>query len=127
MLGRYLGASIAALSVDYSIYLLLLRLVPDLSPVGAAVPGYVAGIVVHYGLSRRFVFPAGWLHGRPLGELLLFVLTGAVGTAVTALVVWLLSMVPGTGVHWPKVAAIVVSFFTTYGLRKLVVFRRDAA
>ena len=124
MLLRYLGASAAALITDNSIYLLLLGAWPSLSPVEASVPAYLVGIAVHYAISRRFVFPAGWLHRRRLQELLLFFSTGVVGTAVTASIVWLVSLQPGVGVHWPKIVAIAVSFLVTYVLRKVLVFRR---
>jgi len=123
MLPRYFLASVVALAVDYSLYLLLLRLVGGLSPALAAAPAYVAGAVVHYFMSRRFVFPAGWLHRHQLREFALFLLSGLFGAVLTSGVVWLVSQVPGAGIHLPKIAAIAVSFAATYAVRKYLVFR----
>jgi putative flippase GtrA len=94
--------------------------------VQAAAPAYIAGAVVHYFMSRRFVFPAGWLHSRQLEELFLFILSGLFGLGLTSGVVWAVSAIPGAGVHWPKVAAIAVSFAATYAVRKYLVFRTGA-
>lgn len=123
MLPRYLLVSVAALAVDYSLYLLLLRIFDGISPAIAAAPAYVAGAVVHYFMSRRFVFPAGWLNRHQLGEFALFILSGLFGAALTSGVVWLVLQIPGAGIHLPKLAAIVVSFAATYAVRKYLVFR----
>jgi putative flippase GtrA len=122
MLPRYFLASLLALAIDYSLYLVLLRMGGGLSPAQAAAPAYVAGAVVHYFVSRRFVFPEGWLHRHRLGEFALFILSGLFGAALTSAVVWAVSRVPGAGIHWPKIAAIAVSFAATYAVRKYLVF-----
>jgi putative flippase GtrA len=126
MLPRYFLASVLSLGVDYSIYLVLLRVSPGLSPAVAAAPAYIAGAVVHYFVSRRFVFPRGWLHRHQLGEFGLFLLSGLLGAALTSGVVWAVSAVPGAGIHWPKIVAVIVSFAVTYAVRKYVVFRTIA-
>jgi putative flippase GtrA len=126
MLPRYFIASLVALAVDYSLYLVLLRLAGGLSPAVAAAPAYLAGAVVHYFVSRRFVFPEGWLYRHQLGEFALFILSGLFGAALTSGVVWAVSAIPGAGIHWPKIAAIVVSFAVTYAVRKYLVFRTPA-
>ena len=122
MLPRYFLASLLSLAVDYGIYLGLLWLTA-LSPARAAAPAYIAGAVVHYFVSRRFVFPEGWLHRHQLGEFALFILSGLFGAAITSAVVWAVSGIPGAGIHWPKIAAIAVSFTATYVVRKYFVFR----
>lgn len=126
MLPRYFLVSLVALAVDYGLYLSLLWSGTGLSPVQAAAPAYIAGAVVHYFMSRRFVFPAGWLNRRQLEELSLFILSGLFGLALTAGVVWAVSAIPGAGVHWPKAAAVAVSFAGTYAVRKYLVFRSGA-
>lgn len=123
MLPRYFLASILSLAVDYGIYLLLLKFAGALSPAEAAAPAYIAGAVVHYFVSRRFVFPKGWLHRHQLGEFALFILSGLLGAALTSAVVWAVSIIPGAGIHWPKIAAVAVSFTVTYIVRKHLVFR----
>ncbi len=126
MLPRYFLVSLVALAVDYGLYLGLLWTGTGLSPVQAAAPAYIVGAVVHYFASRRFVFPAGWLHRRQLEELSLFILSGLFGLALTSGVVWAVSAIPGAGVHWPKAAAVTVSFAATYAARKYLVFRTSA-
>ena len=123
MLPRYFLVSVIALAVDYGLYLTLLWGWSGLSPAQAAAPAYIAGGLVHYVMSRRFVFPEGWLHRRRLEELSLFVLSGLFGAALTSAVVWAVSTIPGAGVHWPKIAAVAVSFVATYAIRKYLVFR----
>jgi putative flippase GtrA len=123
MLPRYFLASVLSLGVDYSIYLVLLWVNPDLSPAVAAAPAYIAGAVVHYFVSRRFVFPQGWLHRHQLGEFALFLSSGLIGAALTSGVVWTVSAIPGAGIHWPKIVAVIVSFAVTYVVRKYLVFR----
>jgi putative flippase GtrA len=123
MFGRYFAASVAALAVDYGAYWGLLVVLPGLSRPAAASVAYLVGAVVHYFMSRRFVFAPGWLHARQWREFAFFLATGAAGAAVTAAVVALVGMIPGSGIHWPKIAAIVVSFFAVYLARKYLVFR----
>ena len=123
MLPRYFLASLVALAVDYSIYLVLLRFTGGLSPAQAAAPAYIAGAVVHYFVSRRFVFPNGWLHRHQLREFALFILSGLFGAALTSGVVWSMAGIPRIGIHWPKITAIAVSFAATYAVRKYLVFR----
>ena len=123
MLPRYFLASLLSLAIDYGIYLLLVKFAGGLSPTEAAAPAYIAGAVVHYFVSRRFVFPEGWLHRHQMGEFALFILSGLLGAALTSAVVWAVSSIPGTGIHWPKIAAVTVSFTVTYIVRKYLVFR----
>lgn len=123
MLPRYFLVSLVALAVDYGLYLGLLWSGAGLSPMQAAAPAYIAGAVVHYFMSRRFVFPAGWLHRRQLEELSLFMLSGLFGLVLTSGVVWAVAAIPGAGVHWPKAAAVALSFSATYVVRKYLVFR----
>ena len=123
MLPRYFLASVLALAIDYGIYLLILRFGGNVSPPLAAAPAYIAGAVVHYCVSRHFVFPQGWLHRHRLREFALFLSSGLLGALLTSGVVWAVSSIPGSGIHWPKIAAIGVSFVATYLIRKYLVFR----
>jgi putative flippase GtrA len=123
MLPRYFLASLVALAVDYFLYVALVRIAPGMSLAEAAAPAYLAGAVVHYFFSRLLVFPQGWLHRHHWGEFGVFILSGLFGAGLTSLVVWIVSTVPGAGVHWPKIVAIGVSFIVTYFVRKYLVFR----
>ena len=91
MLPRYLLVSLGALGLDYAVYLGLLKLHTGMTLAAAAAVGYLVGAIAHYWASRRFVFPAGWLHGRKLAEFGLFFATGLGGAALTSGVVWAIS------------------------------------
>lgn len=124
---NYLLASGLALGSDAGLFLLLLD--AGLSPVPASATGYCAGILVHWMISSRLVFADG-AAARGTGERhrqkLLFVGSALVGLAVTTAIVG-----GGSGLgldpRLAKLAAIVVSFQTTYLLRRHIVFRAAAA
>lgn len=124
---NYLLASALALGSDAGLFLLLLDL--GLSPVPASATGYCAGILVHWMVSSRLVFADG-AAARGTGERhrqkLLFVGSALVGLAVTTAIVGTGSMF-GLDPRLAKLAAIVVSFQTTYLLRRHIVFRAAAA
>jgi putative flippase GtrA len=84
-LSRYAVVSLAALVLDFALYIGLTR--GGVGPVLAGVVGYAAGTVLHYALSTRFVFDAAAtdkVQARLFGE---FALSGLVGIAITALVI----------------------------------------
>lgn len=124
---NYLLASALALGSDAGLFLLLLD--SGLSPVPASATGYCAGILVHWMVSSRLVFADG-AAARGTGERhrqkLLFVGSALVGLAVTTAIVGTGSMF-GLDPRLAKLAAIVVSFQTTYLLRRHIVFRAAAA
>ncbi|HZG34119.1 MAG TPA: GtrA family protein [Sphingopyxis sp.] len=124
---NYLLASILALGSDAGLFLLLLD--AGLAAMAASAVGYCAGILVHWLVSSRLVFADG-AAARGTGERhrqkMLFVGSALVGLAVTTAIV-------GTGTalgldpRLAKLAAIVISFQTTYMLRRHIVFRAAAA
>ena len=124
---NYLLASALALGSDAGLFLLLLD--GGLSPVAASAVGYCAGILVHWLISSRLVFADGTA-ARGTGERhrqkLLFVGSALVGLAVTTAIVGSGSAI-GLDPRLAKLAAIVVSFQTTYLLRRHIVFRTVAA
>ena len=118
---RYVGASAIALGLDTGCFLLLIA--AHLPPVAASGIGYTLGVVAHWLISSRAVFVAE-LAGDDAGrrrQALLFVLTALVGLATTMAIV-------GTGhalgldARLAKLVAIVVSFQTTWLLRRRIVF-----
>jgi putative flippase GtrA len=118
---RYIAASVAALSVDFAIFVGALRL--GILPVAAAAAGYLAGVVCHWLISSRAVF-IGRVSESPVvrrQQQAMFLGSALVGLAITTAIVGL-----GTwlGVYplLAKVIAIGVSFQVTYLLRKKVVF-----
>lgn len=124
---NYLLASGLALGSDAGLFLLLLD--AGLSPVAASAVGYCAGILVHWLVSSRLVFADGTA-ARGTGERhrqkLLFVGSALVGLAVTTAIVGGGSAL-GLDPRLAKLAAIVVSFQTTYLLRRHIVFRAAVA
>jgi putative flippase GtrA len=124
---NYLLASGLALGSDAGLFLLLLD--AGLAPVTASGTGYCAGILVHWVISSRLVFADG-AAARGTGERhrqkLLFVGSALIGLAVTTAIVGGGSAL-GLDPRLAKLAAIAVSFQTTYLLRRHIVFRAAAA
>jgi len=118
---RYFLVSAIALGFDYaSLFALVAAGVREWT--GAAL-AYCGGAVVHYVLSRRFVFARGWLHARPVGEFGAFAASGALGLAITAGVVYLATEVAGMALAVGKTLAVGASFFSVYLMRRAFVFR----
>ena len=119
MVARYLLASICALASDMLVFLMLGHL--GTPPVIAAFGGYVFGMGVHWIISVRFVFLPGDRDGTTHFHRIGFVLSSLFGLGVTIGVVGALSTV-GTSAAIAKLAAVPVSFFTIYAIRKYGVF-----
>jgi len=120
-LSRYALVSLAALVLDFSLYLALTS--GGMKPVLAGVVGYAAGTVLHYVLSARFVFDAAAtdkVQARLFGE---FALSGLVGIGITALVI---ALATGAGLAAlpAKVLAAAASFLLVFALRRNFVFAR---
>jgi putative flippase GtrA len=121
-LSRYALVSLAALVLDFSLYLALTSC--GMKPVLAGVIGYAAGTVLHYVLSARFVFDAAAtdkVQARLFGE---FALSGLVGIGITALVIALATGAAGLPALPAKVLAAGVSFLLVFTLRRNFVFAR---
>jgi len=122
VLVRYVTASALALGVDLGTFLALLHL--GLAPALAATIGYGLGIVAHWLLSSRTVFPADALRSgaRRTVQKALFAGSALAGLALTTGIVAL-------GTAWQfdprlsKLGAIVASFALTWILRERIVFR----
>lgn len=118
---RYFVVSAVSLGVDYaSLFALVAAGLREWT--GAAL-AYCGGAVVHYVLSRRFVFSRGWLHARPVGEFGAFAASGLLGLAITAGVVFLASEVADLPLAIGKTFAVGASFFSVYLVRRAFVFR----
>jgi putative flippase GtrA len=116
---RYAAVSALALGLDFSVFLALNAAIGH--PTLSGVAGYACGIVLHYQLSRHFVFAtAGSAKSthRRFGE---FVASGLVGLAVTAVVIAALTGM-GAGPIIAKVMAAGASFVGVYAIRRAIVF-----
>lgn len=118
---RYVGASAVSLGVDFSVFMAALSI--GVPPALAAACGYIVGIVCHWLISSRMVFvgqvaedSASRRHQQAL-----FLLSALVGLGITTGIVGLGSRY-GLDPRIAKAIAIVVSFQTTYVIRKKVVF-----
>jgi len=118
---RYGIASAVALGSDLGLFIAFLHF--GLSPASAAALGYAAGILVHWLISSRLVFAEGAARRGPdrVRQKALFVGSALVGLALTTGIVALGSLM-GLMPAVAKLAAIAVSFQTTYLLRKAIVF-----
>jgi len=121
MYTRYIGASVAALGIDFAIFMATLSL--GLTPALAAACGYMAGIVCHWVISSRMVFigQVASVGAARRQQQALFLLSALVGLGITTGIVGLGSRY-GLDPRVAKGIAIVVSFQATYVLRKKVVF-----
>jgi putative flippase GtrA len=123
-LSRYAAVSLAALVLDFALYIALTR--GGIGPVLAGVAAYAAGTVLHYALSTRFVFDTAAtekVQARLFGE---FALSGLVGIGITALVIALATGVAGLPALLAKVMAAGTSFLAVFALRRQVVFARPS-
>lgn len=118
---RYLAASVIALMVDMALLWVLLA---GGSPAPAASAlSYSAGILVHWLISSRLVFPDG---AAPDGvgrwrQKGLFLVSAFVGLSLTVMIVSLGDLA-GLDPRLAKLPAIAISFLANYLLRKHVVF-----
>ncbi len=119
-LSRYAIVSVLALALDFAVFLGLngaLRL-----PTLAGVVGYSCGIVLHYFLSRHFVFSA--VRSKKSAHRLFseFVASGLIGLAVTAGVIAAATGVLGLSALVAKVLAVGASFVGVFLIRRTIVF-----
>lgn len=118
---RYIAASVVALAIDWGLYVLLLTVA---TPALAAAGGYSLGILVHWLISSRLVFADQTaveraLRNRQKG---LFIASALAGLAITVGIVGV-GDTAGLDPLLAKAIATVISFQTTYVLRKRIVFR----
>jgi putative flippase GtrA len=117
---RYALVSGLALVLDFAVFLALNGTFgyPTLS----GVAGYACGLVLHYRLSRRFVFDVGASAKSRHRRFAEFVASGLIGLAVTAGVIALATGVLGLNPVLAKVLAAGGSFLGVFALRRTIVF-----
>jgi putative flippase GtrA len=119
---RYVMASGGALLSDLAVFSALLNM--QMLPGAASATGYACGILVHWLLSSRLVFAdAAAAHGfERTRQKTLFVGSALVGLALTTGIVSAGALL-GIEPLLAKLAAVAISFQTTYLARRAVVFR----
>lgn len=120
MFARYLLASICALSSDMAVFLMLSR--AGATPMLAAFGGYAIGLVVHWGISIRFVFDTG--AGPSNAQRVAFVVSALIGMGITMAMVGGLSAV-GIAPAIAKLISVPASFLSVYAIRKYGIFARS--
>jgi putative flippase GtrA len=120
MFSSYFVVSVITLGIDW-LCLVTLTSIAHVEAGAAAVVGYLAGGVVNYVLSRRFVFRSVATGSSQVREGLLFALSCGLGALLTGAVVHVSG--PVLGAFFAKALAISVSVGTLYWVRRLVVFK----
>ena len=116
---RYALVSGLALTVDFAVFMALNGIIGH--PTLSGVTGYGVGIVVHYFLSRRFVFDA---RGAKAAHRLFveFAASGVVGLLATAGVIAVATAEFGLAPIYAKLLAAGASFIGVFLIRRTVVF-----
>jgi putative flippase GtrA len=119
-LSYYTVVSAAALAIDMLVFSALTR--GGMRAAVAGIVGYAVGLVVHYGLSVRFVFNTANSSKSVLRRFVEFVLSGLIGVAIT----WGIILVATEFLHLPamfgKIVAVGTSFVIVFLLRRGIVF-----
>ena len=123
-IAREVALYTAPMGVAFAVDLAVLAALVELAAVpylAAAAAGFVAGGLVAYLLSVRFIFRFRRVQDRSL-EAATFVALGLIGLVVNLGGMWL--GVEMLGLHYllAKIAAAGLSFVTNYGLRRLTLF-----
>ncbi|MBV8755044.1 MAG: GtrA family protein, partial [Hyphomicrobiales bacterium] len=117
---RYLAVSAVALGCDVAAYASLIGGGTRAAAAGAA--GYIFGLLVHYALSARWVFPDAVGTRRTAPTFVKFAATGLIGLATTAGVIDVLTRNHLAGVFSAKAAAVVIAYVVVFLLRRTFVF-----
>jgi putative flippase GtrA len=117
---RYLVVSAVALGCDVAVYASLVGSGTRATAAGAA--GYMFGLLVHYALSARWVFPDAEGTRRTAPTLVKFVATGLIGLAITAAIIDALTRNHLAGAYTAKAAAVIAAYVIVFLLRRSFVF-----
>ena len=117
---RYIAVSGGALGVDLGLYFLCLSM--GIIATLAAAAGYLTGVFVHWLLSSRLVFDDVAERGLArTRQKALFLTSAFIGLGITVAIVAVATRY-GLDARLAKLAAVAVSFQTTYILRRTIVF-----
>jgi putative flippase GtrA len=117
---RYLVVSAIALACDVAVYATLIG--SGTRPTVAGTAGYTFGILVHYALSARWVFPDADGTRRTTTTLAKFLASGLLGLATTAAIIDVLTRQHAVGPFVAKAAAVVTAYLIVFLLRRTYVF-----
>jgi putative flippase GtrA len=120
---RALVASIAALVVDFSLYVVCVRLA-GMPATGAAIIGYLAGGVLQYVLCSYWVFSTS-LKNNAVGFVAFTVLSLG-GLGITWVVILIAHDRIGIAPELAKATAVGITFAWNFFSRKLILFRPES-
>lgn len=118
---RYFAASLLALAADMATLSISLRLI-GFSVAWAATTGFMAGVLVTYLLSIRWVFRERAFANSPALEFIAFVVIGLAGLGITQLVMWIGVTELGWMPELVKLTAAGATFAFNYIARKSLLF-----
>jgi putative flippase GtrA len=121
---RYLVVSAVALGCDLAVYASLIGGGTRATAAGAA--GYMFGLLVHYALSARWVFPDAAGTRRIAPTFVKFAAAGFIGLATTAAIIDVLTRNHLAGAFSAKAAAVVTAYVIVFLLRRTFVFAARA-
>lgn len=116
----YFFASLIALVVDLGVFTTFVRLGTD-GYLAAAI-GFLAGTVVSYCISVRYVFTERAMRSRWM-EMATFALIGCFGLLVVQVAMWVALALFDLGVTDARLMAVAFSFVSNFLLRKFILFR----
>ncbi|HXN42835.1 MAG TPA: GtrA family protein, partial [Xanthobacteraceae bacterium] len=117
---RYLLTSAVALACDLTVYTGLLHV--RLMPAVAGSVGYMAGLLVHYCLSARWVFPDSSGRRRTAATFAKFAATGLAGVVMTTAIIGLITETGVAGAFVAKGVAMGSVYIVVFLLRRTLVF-----
>jgi putative flippase GtrA len=117
---RYGVASAAALACDVGVYALALGV---MTPAVAGATGYASGLLIHYGLSSRWVFPDRAGNRRALPTFVRFAATGMLGLLITTATIGVLTASGLTRAFAAKGVAAGLAYAAVFLARRIYVFR----
>ena len=85
--------------------------------------GFMAGLVLNYMLSVRFIFTEHVLKNRP-AEFSVFALIGIIGLGFNELFIWFFTAVCNNYYLISKIYTAIIVFFWNFSGRKLLLFRK---
>ena len=118
---RYFVASLAALALDFALLVALTRLFGVRSLLAATL-GYVAGLVLIYGLCAVWVYRDRWRYEASL-SFATFAAVGLVGLALTDISMYLLHSRAGLGLEVAKLFTVGGVFLFNFAGRRWLLVR----
>lgn len=113
---KYFSAALVGYVVDFGL-LIFCTEVLHLHYILAAMIGFVAGLIVVYALSNRYVFGASKLKSRT-AEFVIFAVIGIVGLLLLTALMWILTDLASINYIVSKILATVIVYAWNFFARK---------